>query len=109
MATILKVVKSRQANSGLAINPINFSGAVISAAGRMEVNFEKTTGGASGTTMVDLNITNGATGVEQKRVFQALANALGGHPRHGAVVELANALTGKFIHQDITGVEAVNL
>lgn len=107
MATTLKVVKS--ATAGLAINPINFSGAVIAAAGRMEVNFEKTTGGAAGTTMVDLNITDGATGVEQKRVFQALANALGGHPRHGAVVELANALTGKFIHQDITGIQAVNL
>tara|TARA_R110000823_G_C15891153_1_gene496030 strand:+ start:110 stop:433 length:324 start_codon:yes stop_codon:yes gene_type:complete len=107
MATTLKVVKS--ATAGLSINPKKFSGAVISAAGRMELNFEKTTGGSAGTTLVDLNITDGATGVEQKRVFQAVANAMGGHPRHGAVVELANVLTGKFINKDITGVQAVTL
>jgi len=107
MATMAKFVKA--ANAGLTINPDKFLGAVISAAARMELNFTKTNGAATGTTLVDINITDGAAGIEQKRVFQAIANSLGGHPRHGLVVEIAYALTGKFIHPDITGVQAVTL
>ena len=107
MATTIKFVKSLTA--GLSVNPEKFLGAVVSAAGRMEVNFAKTSGAATGTSLVDLNITDGAAGVEQKRVFQAIANAMGGHPRHGAVVEVADVLTGKFIHPDITGVQAVTV
>ena len=107
MATMVKFVKSLTA--GLTINPANFNGAVISAAGRMELDFTKTNGAATGTSLVDLNITDGAAGVEQKRVFQAIANALGGHPRHGAVVEVADVLSSKFIHPDITGVQAVTV
>tara|TARA_Y100001937_G_scaffold89618_1_gene121223 strand:+ start:1069 stop:1392 length:324 start_codon:yes stop_codon:yes gene_type:complete len=107
MATMVKFVKA--ADAALTINPANFNGAVISAAGRMELDFTKTNGAATGTSLVDLNITDGAAGVEQKRVFQAIANALGGHPRHGAVVEVADVLTGKFIHKDITGIQAVTV
>ena len=88
MATTVKFVDSL--TSGVSINPDRFLGAVISAAGRMELNFAKTNGAATGTTLVDINVTDGAAGVEQKRVFQAIANALGGHPRHGAVVEVAD-------------------
>tara|TARA_R100000655_G_C2977902_1_gene191363 strand:+ start:114 stop:437 length:324 start_codon:yes stop_codon:yes gene_type:complete len=107
MATMVKFVKS--ATAALAIDPANFNGAVISAAGRMELDFTKTNGAATGTSLVDLNVTDGAAGVEQKRVFQAIANALGGHPRHGAVVEVADVLSSKFIHPDITGVQAVTV
>lgn len=107
MATMVRFVKT--ATAGLAINPDKFLGSVISAAGRMELNFAKTNGAATGTSLVDINITDGAAGVEQKRVFQAIANSLGGHPRHGSVVEVADATTGKFIHPDITGVQAVTL
>ena len=107
MATMVKFVKS--ATAGLAIDPANFTGAVISGAGRMELDFTKTNGAATGTSLVDLNITDGAAGIEQKRVFQAIANALGGHHRHGAIVEIADVLTSKFIHPDITGVQAVTV
>jgi len=107
MATMVKFVKS--VTAGLTINPDKFLGSVISAAGRMELNFAKTNGAATGTSLVDINITDGAAGVEQKRVFQAIANSLGGHPRHGSVVEVADVLTGKFIHRDITGIQAVTL
>jgi len=95
--------------AGLAINPDKFRGAIIQAAGQITLDFEKTNGATTGTSLVTLNVTDGAAGVEQKRAFQALANAMGGHPRHGAVVEVADVLTGKFIHRDITGVSAVNL
>ena len=107
MATTVKFVKS--VTAGLSINPEKFLGAVISAAGRMEVNFAKTNGAATGTSLVDLDVTDGAAGIEQKRAFQALANALGGHPRHGSVVEIADDVDGKYIHRDITGVQAVTL
>jgi len=107
MATMVKFVDS--VTAGLAINPDKFRGAIVQAAGRMELDFTKTNGAATGTSLVDLNITNGAAGVEQKRVFQAIANALGGHPRHGAVVEVADVLSSKFIHPDITGVQAVTV
>tara|TARA_Y100001937_G_C6930108_1_gene245627 strand:+ start:123 stop:446 length:324 start_codon:yes stop_codon:yes gene_type:complete len=107
MSTTIKFVKS--ATEGLAISPSKFAGAKIRAAGVMEVHFHKTTGGAAAFSEIELTITDGAAGIEQKRAFQALANALGGHPRHGAVVEVADVLTGKFIHRDITGITAVNL
>ena len=74
----------------------------------MEVNFAKLTGTA-GTSVVTLNITDGAAGVEQKRAFQALANALGGHPRHGAVVEIADNLSGTTIHQNILSINAFTI
>jgi hypothetical protein len=107
MATTVKFVDSL--TSGLAINPDRFLGAVISAVGRMELNFSKTTGAATGTSLVDINVTDGVAGVEQKRVFQAIANALGGHPRHGAVVEVADDVAGAYIHPDITGIQAITL
>ena len=107
MATTIKFVKSL--TEGLSINPDKFIGAVISGTGRMEGNFEATDGDADGTTLVDLNITDGANGVEQKRVFQALANSLGGHPRHGSVVEIADDVDGKYIHPDITAISAVTV
>ena len=107
MATMVKFVDS--VTAGLTINPDKFRGAIIQAAGQITLDFEKTNGAATGTSLVTLNVTDGAAGVEQKRAFQALANAMGGHPRHGAVVEVADVLTGKFIHRDITGVSAVNL
>ena len=92
MATMVKFVDS--VTAGLAINPDKFRGAIIQTAGQITLDFEKT---------------DGAAGVEQKRVFQALANALGGHPRHGSVVEIADDVDGKYIHPDITGVQAVTL
>ena len=107
MATTVKFVKS--VTAGLSINPDRFLGAVISGAGRMEVNFAKTNGAATGTSLVDLDITDGAAGVEQKRVFQALANALGGHPRRGAVVEVVDDISGASIHPDILSLNTLTL
>ena len=112
MATMVKFVDSTSA--GLAINPDKFRGAAITAAATagtvaVTLDFEKTDGAATGTSLVTLLVTDGAAGVEQKRAFQALANALGGHPRHGSVVEIADVLAGKFIHPDITGIQAVTL
>tara|TARA_R100001510_G_scaffold46117_1_gene42973 strand:- start:1069 stop:1392 length:324 start_codon:yes stop_codon:yes gene_type:complete len=107
MATIVRFVKS--VTAGLSINPNLFLGAVISDAGRMEVNFEKTTNAATGTSLVDLDITDGANGVEQKRAFQALANALGGHPRHGAVVEVVDDINDTSIHRNIISLNTLTL
>ena len=112
MATMVKFVDSTSA--GLTINPDKFRGAAISAAASSDtvavtLDFEKTNGAATGTSLVTLLVTDGAAGVEQKRAFQALANALGGHPRHGSVVEIADDVDGKYIHRDITGVQAVTL
>ena len=107
MATMVKFVDS--ASAALAINPDKFRGAIVQTAGQITLDFEKTSGAATGTSLITLNVTDGADGVEQKRVFQALANSLGGHPRHGSVVEIADDVDGKYIHRDITGVEAVTL
>ena len=107
MATTIKFVKSL--TEGLSINPDKFIGAVISGTGRMEGNFEATDGDADGTTLVDLNITDGANGVEQKRVFQALANAFGGHPRHGKVVGIVDDIAGTSIHPDILSINTLTL
>ena len=107
MATMVKFVDS--VTAGLTINPDKFRGAIVQAAGQITLDFEKTNGAATGTSLVTLLVTDGAAGVEQKRAFQALANALGGHPRHGSVVEIADDVDGKYIHRDITGVQAVTL
>ena len=107
MATMVKFVDS--VTAGLTINPYKFRGAIIQAAGQITLDFEKTTGAATGTSLVTLLVTDGAACVEQKRVFQALANALGGHPRYGAVVEVADDIDGKYIHPDITAISAVTL
>mgnify|MGYP003681430673 CR=1 FL=1 len=107
MATMAKFVLSLTA--GLTINPDKFLGTKILSAGNMEVNFAKTNGATTGSSLVTLSITDGADGNEQKRVFQAVANSLGGHPRHGSIVEVADVLSSKFIHSDITGIAAVTL
>ena len=115
MATMVKFVDSTSA--GLAINPDKLRGVAISGAadavtaGTVEVtlDFEKTNGASTGTSLVTVLATDGAAGIEQKRVFQALANALGGHPRHGSVVEIADDVDGKYIHPDITAISAVTV
>ena len=109
MSTILKFVLGTGSNQGLAISPSKFAGAKINGPGVMEVHFHKTTGGAAAFTEIELTITDGAKGIEQKRAFQAVANALGGHPRHGAVVEVADVPAKKFIHRNIIGITAINL
>jgi len=107
MATMVKFVDT--VSAGLTINPDKFRGAIVQAGGQVTLDFEKTTGAATGTSLVTLNMTNSTHGNEEKRVFQALANALGGHPRHGAIVQIADDVNGEFIHGDITGVQAVTL
>lgn len=107
MATTVKFVKS--VTAGLSINPEKFLGAVISGAGRMEVNFAKTNGALTGTSLVDLDITDGAAGIEQKRAFQALANSLGGHPRHGSVVEIVDDISNTSIQRDILSLNTLTL
>jgi hypothetical protein len=107
MATMVKFINA--VDAGLVINPDKFLGAIVQAAGQITLNFAKTNGAATGTSLVTLNVTDGAAEVEQKRVFQALANSLGGHPRHGTLVEIADDVSKVFIHPDITGVQAVTL
>lgn len=112
MATMVKFVDT--VSAGLVINPNKLRGVAISgnaSAGAVPVtlDFEKTNGAATGTSLVTISVTDGANGVEQKRAFQALANALGGHPRHGSVVEIADDISGKYIHPDITAITAVTL
>ena len=107
MATTLRFVKS--VTAGLSINPDQFLGAVISDAGRMEVNFVKTNGAATGTTLVDLDVTDHAHGLAQKRVMQALANSFGGHPRHGNVVEIVDDINNTSIHTDILSLNTLTL
>ena len=107
MKKMVKFVDSVTAD--LAINPDKFRGAIVQAAGQITLDFEKTNGAATGTSLVTINVTDGAASVKKKRAFQALANALGGHPRHGSVVEIADDVDGKYIHRDITGVQAVTL
>ena len=107
MATMVKFVDS--VTAGLTINPDKFRGAIVQAAGQITLDFEKTNGAATGTSLVTLNVTDGAAGVEQKRAFQALANAMGGHPREGVVAEIADVPAKKFIHRNITGITAINL
>ena len=112
MATTVTFVDST--SSSLAIDPSKFFGAKISATGTGGAvastwYFEKTSGAATGQSNVILSITDHAKGNKQKRAFQAMANALGGHPRHGAVVKIANDITGVYSHKDILGITSINL
>tara|TARA_R100001015_G_C4609364_1_gene164647 strand:- start:1110 stop:1424 length:315 start_codon:yes stop_codon:yes gene_type:complete len=104
MATMVKFIDT--ASAGLTIDPARLQRVFVHDTGQVRLNFSKYDGS---TTFVTLTVTDGAEGVEQKRAFQALANALGGHPRHGAVVEIADDVDGKYIHRDITGVAAISL
>ncbi len=109
MSTTLKFVLGTGSNEALAIKADEFGGAKIIGPGVLAAQFHKTTGGAASKTEVQLTVTDGAAGVEQKRAFQALANAMGGHPREGVVAEIADVPAKKFIHTNITGITAINL
>ena len=85
----------------------NFLGLKCDGAGSMKLRFEDIDGTAAAT-VIDVTTTDTVgTGVEMKRVCQAIAGAMSGHGVQGKYVKIADALTGEFIHPDLTAVDVV--
>ena len=85
----------------------NFLGLKCDGAGSMKLRFEDVDGTASNT-RVEVSVTDSVgTGVEMKRVCQAIAGAMTGYGIQGKFVKIADTLAGTFIHQDILSVDAV--
>ena len=59
-------------------------------------------------TVIDITVTDSVgTGVEMKRVCQAIAGAMTGYGVQGKYVKIADDLTDEFIHPDLLSVDAV--
>ena len=85
----------------------NFLGLKCDGAGSMKLRFEDIDGTAAAT-VIDITVTDSVgTGVEMKRVCQAIASAMTGYGVQGKYVKIADALTGEFIHPDLTAVDVV--
>ena len=85
----------------------NFLGLKCDGAGSMKLRFEDIDGSAAATT-VEVTVTDTVgTGVEMKRVCQAIANAMTAYGIQGKYVKIADSLTGEFIHADLLSVDAV--
>ena len=85
----------------------NFLGLKCDGAGSMKLRFEDSDGTAAAT-VVDITVTDTVgTGVEMKRVCQAIAGAMTGHGLQGKFVKIADDLTDEFIHPDLLSVDAV--
>tara|TARA_R100000734_G_C3287147_1_gene79623 strand:- start:479 stop:793 length:315 start_codon:yes stop_codon:yes gene_type:complete len=97
METMVSFIKD--ADEKLCVPVSNFLGANCSAAGRLELCFEKEDGTA-GEVVVTLG-TNDGDGVDSKRAFKAVANAFAGSNRAGKYVKVADSLTSEFIQRDI--------
>mgnify|MGYP003116133427 CR=1 FL=1 len=86
----------------------NFLGLKCDGAGSMKLRFEDIDGGATATT-VEVTVTDTVgTGVEMKRVCQAIAGAMSGYGIQGKYVKIADSLTGEFIHADLLSVDGVS-
>jgi hypothetical protein len=86
----------------------NFLGLKCDGAGSMKLRFEDIDGSAAATT-VEVTVTDTVgTGVEMKRVCQAIAGAMSGHGVQGKYVKIADSLTGEFIHPDLLSVDGVS-
>ena len=86
----------------------NFLGLKCDGAGSMKLRFEDIDGSAAATT-VEVTVTDSVgTGIEMKRVCQAIAGAMGGHGLQGKYVKIADSLTGEFIHGDLLSVDGVS-
>jgi len=85
----------------------NFLGLKCDGAGSMKLRFEDIDGTAAAT-VIDVTVTDTAgTGVEMKRVCQAIAGAMTAHGVQGKFVKIADDLTDEFIHPDLLSVDAV--
>ena len=85
----------------------NFLGLKCDGAGSMKLRFEDIDGTAAATT-VEVTVTDSVgTGVEMKRVCQAIAGAMTGYGVQGKYVKIADDLTDEFIHPDLLSVDAV--
>ena len=85
----------------------NFLGLKCDGAGSMKLRFEDIDGTAAAT-VIDVTTTDTVgTGVEMKRVCQAIAGAMSGHGVQGKYVKIADDLTDEFIHPDLLSVDAV--
>ena len=79
----------------------NFLGLKCDGAGSMKLRFEDIDGTAAAT-VIDITVTDTVgTGVEMKRVCQAIAGAMAGYGTQGKFVKIADALTDEFIHPDL--------
>ena len=73
----------------------------------MKLRFEDIDGSVAAT-VIDVTVTDTVgTGVEMKRVCEAIAGAMSGHGIQGKFVKVADTLTGDFIHADLLSVDAV--
>jgi len=73
----------------------------------MKLRFEDTDGTAAAT-VIDVTTTDTVgTGVEMKRVCQAIANAMTAYGIQGKFVKVADTLAGTYIHPDLLSVDAV--
>ena len=85
----------------------NFLGLKCDGAGSMKLRFEDIDGTAAAT-VIDVTVTDTVgTGVEMKRVCQAIAGAMTAHGIQGKFVKIADDLTDEFIHPDLLSVDAV--
>jgi hypothetical protein len=85
----------------------NFLGLKCDGAGSMKLRFEDIDGSAAAT-VIDVTVTDTVgTGVEMKRVCQAIAGAMSGYGIQGKYVKVADTLTGEFIHADLLSVDAI--
>ena len=85
----------------------NFLGLKCDGAGSMKLRFEDIDGTAAAT-VIDITVTDSVgTGVEMKRVCQAIAGAMTGYGIQGKYVKIADDLTNEFIHPNLLSVDAV--
>ena len=85
----------------------NFLGLKCDGAGSMKLRFEDIDGTAAAT-VIDVTVTDTVgTGVEMKRVCQAIAGAMTAYGVQGKYVKIADSLTGEFIHSDLLSVDSV--
>ena len=85
----------------------NFLGLKCDGAGSIKLRFEDIDGTAAAT-VIDITTTDTVgTGVEMKRVCQAIANAMTANGIQGKYVKIADTLTSEFIHPDLLSVDSV--
>ena len=103
--TLVTLIKD--ANEKFCGPASNFLGLKCDGAGSMKLRFEDIDGTAAAT-VIDITTTDTVgTGVEMKRVCQAIAGAMTGHGIQGKYVKIADDLTDEFIHPDLLSVDAV--
>ena len=103
--TLVTLIKD--ANEKFCGPASNFLGLKCDGAGSMKLRFEDIDGTAAAT-VVDITVTDTVgTGVEMKRVCQAIAGAMAGYGVQGKFVKIADTLAGTYIHPDLLSVDAV--